>query len=60
MECALVEPEEQTIPRFLKGLKPEIVILSNYNLIGLMVVCKFALKEKPQKEVKGGGFQLMP
>ena len=47
MECALVEPEEQTIPRFLKGLKPEIVILSNYNLIGLMVVCKFALKEKP-------------
>ena len=48
MECALVEPEEQTIPHFLKGLKPEIgnIVQLQPNLT-YGYVCKFSLKEKP-------------
>lgn len=59
IKCDLVEPEEQTIARYLAGLRPEIgnvVQLQQYWTFN--DVCKLAFKvEKQQKEARGSSFR---
>ena len=54
MRCEVVEPEEQTIARFLGGLKEEISDVVNLQPFWTYQdVCKLALKVEKQQKTKG-------
>jgi hypothetical protein len=51
LKCGVVEPEEQTIARYLRGLRKEIHDVVLYNPLSLIMMC-LSLPQLKEKEVR--------